>query len=144
MRHSVALALATLFLGSCVKDDDATPPTHPLQGDPVGQTLNIKVKADEWEEHGTPGDDAYGYEVRKSAYLLTEDMVEHGTVQLSVQRGSGNWMPLPMLASEGAPEDMDWSYTYEAGHVRIHLDRNSEAFEAPDHLITFRLVVFSE
>jgi hypothetical protein len=143
MRSILSLALAALVLASCTKDD-AEPRTHPLQANMVGQTSNFKVKADEWEEHGTPGDDAYGYQVRKNAHLLTEGIMENGTVHLYVQRGAGNWLALPVQAHAGGPEDLDWNFTYEVGHVYVQIDRNGEAFDAPSDQMTFRLVVFSE
>jgi len=135
-------ACALLLLGGCQADDNATPRTHPLQEDLAGQEFSFKIKSDEWVEQGVPGNDTYGYSVGKDVYILTAGSVANGTVRLYIRRGPGNWAELPMLSSQGAPEGVNWSFTYEVDKVRVMIDRSGEAFGAPEQMHTFKVVVF--
>lgn len=135
-------ACVMLLLGACRPDDNATPRTHPLQEDLAGQEFSFKVKSDEWVEQGVPGNDTYGHAVNKDVYILTEGSVQNGTVRLYIRRGPGNWAELPMLRGQGAPEDVNWRFTYGVNKVRVMIDRNGEAFSAPEQMHTFKVVVF--
>jgi len=93
-------------------------------------------------EQGVPGNDTYGHAVTKDVYILTPGSVEHGTVRLYIRRGPGNWAALPMGRDQGAPEDVNWRFTYDVNKVRVMIDRNGETFGPPDQMHTFKLVVF--
>lgn len=143
MRHFAPLALCSLMLlSACGTDDNAEPRPHPLQGGMVGQEFGFKVKAEEWQPHGTPGSDTHGFAVMKDVYLLSPGVEQHNVVQLFVRRDLNNWVLLPMQAHEGAPEDVNWRYVCGTNKIQVAIDRSGEAFSAPGHLLTFKVVVF--
>lgn len=143
MRPALTLTVCSLFLlGACRPDDNATPRTHPLQQDLAGQEFSFKVKTEDWVEQGIPGNDTYGHAVNKDVHILTAGSVEHGTVRLYIRRGMGNWAELPMLRGQGAPADVNWRFTYDVNKVRVMIDRSGEAFDPPEEMQTFKVVVF--
>lgn len=143
MRHTALLALAALLvLGSCNKDENATPPRMTGQEDLVGQDFHFKVKADEWEAHGTPGDDTHGFMVLKDVSILTDAIAQNGTVRVYLKRANNNWSELPLQADQGSPGSVNWRFTYRAGLIQIFIDKNGESFSQPDQLMTFKAVVF--
>jgi hypothetical protein len=143
MRLPFTLALASLLLlGGCTDKENVTPRPPIGQEDLMGQDFHFKVKADEWETHGTPGDDLFGYMVSKDVYILTDAIAQNGVVRVYVKRANNNWAQLPLQAHQGAPGGVNWRFTYRAGSVQVFIDRNGENFSPPDELMTFKVVVF--
>lgn len=143
MRTLASLAFASLLLfAGCDEKDQATPRLPAGPQDVGGQEYHFKVKAEEWEQYGTPGDDIQGYSIIKDVYILTDALAQNGTVRVYLGRGAGNWTELPLLAHQGAPGGYNWNFTYRAGSVRIFIDRNGEMFDAPDQVSSFKVVVF--
>ena len=143
MRLSTLVALsAALLLGACDKDENATPRPPLGQEDMLGQDYHFKVKPEEWEPHGTPGDDLYGFVVSKDVPILTDALAQNGIVRVYVKRASNNYAQLPLQAHQGAPGGVNWRFTYRAGSVQVLIDRNGENFSPPDELMTFKVVVF--
>lgn len=143
MRIPTILALTALFaLGGCTKDENS--PLGPPNGqeDLVGQEFSFKVKSEEWEAFGTPGDDTHGYAAIGEVYILTDENTQNGTVRVYVKRGTNNWAELPMLADQGAPLGVNWRFTCRAGSVQVIIDRNGAAFDPPNELMVFKAVVF--
>jgi hypothetical protein len=143
MRLTASLALATLLvLGSCSDKETAAPRPPIGQEDLMGQDFHFKVKPEEWETHGTPGDDLSGYMVIKDVYILTDAIAQNGVVRVYLERANNNWAQLPLQAHQGAPGGVNWRFTYRAGSVQVFIDRNGESFSPPDALMTFKVVVF--
>lgn len=142
MRITALLVLSAVLLAGCDKDENAKPRPPIGQEDLVGQDLHFKVKPDEWEAHGTPGDDTHGYAVMKDVHILTDATAQHGTVRVYLRKGHNNWAQLPLKAHQGAPSGFNWRFTYRANLVQVFIDRNGEAFSPPDQLMTFKVVVF--
>ena len=143
MRLTASLALASLLLLGGCSDKETAAPRPPIgQEDLMGQDFHFKVKPEEWEAHGTPGDDLSGYSVVKDVYILTDALAQNGTVRVYVKRANNNWAQLPLQAHQGAPGGVNWRFTYRAGSVQVLIDRNGESFSPPDQLMTFRVVVF--
>ncbi len=143
MRIPVALTLASLLaLCACDKDENAGP-RPPLGEDQlVGQEFHFKVKTEDWIVNGLPGDDTYGFAAKSTVNILTEGILENGTVRVYLKRASGNWAELPQWAHQGAPHGANWNYTLHPEQVKILIDRNGEAFAPPEEMMTFRVVVF--
>jgi hypothetical protein len=143
MRLTASLALASLLLlGSCSDKETAAPRPPIGQDDLMGQDFHFKVKPEEWETHGTPGDDLSGYMVIKDVYILTDAIAQNGVVRVYLKRANNNWAQLPLQAHQGAPGGVNWRFTYRAGSVQVFIDRNGESFSPPDALMTFKVVVF--
>jgi hypothetical protein len=143
MRLTASLALASLLLlGSCSDKETAAPRPPIGQDDLMGQDFHFKVKPEEWETHGTPGDDLSGYMVIKDVYILTDAIAQNGVVRVYLKRANNNWAQLPLQAHQGAPGGVNWRFTYRAGSVQVFIDRNGESLSPPDALMTFKVVVF--
>ena len=143
MRTQVLLALIlAVMLGACTRDDDADARPPFSQPELSGYEFGFKVKAEDWEAQGTPGDDTQGYSAISEVYLLTEEIIQNGTVRVYVKRGINNWAELPMQASQNAPHGVNWRFTCRAGSVQVLMDRNGESFDPPGELMVFKVVVF--
>ena len=143
MRFQVLLALALSFaLGACIKDEDADARPPFSQQALSGYEFGFKVKAEDWEAQGMPGDDTYGYSAISEVYLLTDDIIQNGTVRVYVKRGTNNWAELPVQASQNAPHGVNWRFTCRAGSVQVLMDRNGESFDPPGEMMVFKVVVF--
>jgi len=140
---AILLTASLLLLGSCTEKENASPrPPIIGQEDLTGQDFHFKVKAEEWETHGTPGDDLAGYMISKNVSILTDDIAQNGTVRVYVKRANNNFAELPIQAHQGAPGGVNWRFTHRAGSVQIFIDRNGETFTPPDQVMTFKVVVF--
>ncbi len=146
MRTTTALALVPLFLVSACNKDDAQDPRHPTQGsqDIIGESFHFKVKPDEWDPHGTPGDDTHGYAVSKNVHMISEAIAATGIVRVHLQRDNTGWVELPVLAHQGAPGGVNWRSIHRAGEVEIRLDQNGASFSRPDQVMTFKVVAFAQ
>lgn len=140
---AILLTASLILLGSCTEKENAEPRPPMGQQDLVGQDFHFKVKAEEWETHGTPGDDLSGYMINKDVAILTNDIAVSGTVRVYVKRTNNNFAELPIQAHQGAPGGVNWRFTHRAGSVQIFIDRNGETFTPPDQVMTFKVVVFA-
>ena len=143
MRIASVLALAVLFaVIGCTKDENS--PLGPPNGqeDLVGQEFSFKVKSEQWEVSGNPGDDTQGYAAISDVYLLTDEILQNGTVRVYVKRGFNNWAELPLQADQNAPHGVNWRFTCRAGSVQVLIDRNGESFDPPGEMMVFKAVVF--
>ena len=89
---SATLLIAAFLLSACDKTED-TEPRPPLGGDSgslVGQDYHFKIKSEDWESYGTPGDDLFGYSGTHNVNIITDAIAQHGTVKLYVMRNFGN------------------------------------------------------
>lgn len=139
---AIFLTASLLLLGSCTEKENTSPRPPIGQEDLTGQDFHFKVKAEEWETHGTPGDDLSGYTVSKDVYILTDAIAQNGTVRVYVKRANNNFAELPTQAHQGAPGGVNWRFSYRANLVQIFIDKNGAFFNAPDEVMTFKVVVF--
>jgi hypothetical protein len=145
MKPALIPAAITLLLATACNEGETVQPRPPLggQGELVGQDFHFKIKPDEWEAFGTPGDEASGYVGTANASILSNEIAQHGTVRLYVMRNFGNYAQLPMLGHEGGPLGLNWRFTYRAGSVQVILDKNGAPFSPPGEVTSFKLVVFA-
>ncbi len=141
----LAAAAMILVLAGCDKDRDAASPRSPIvQDGAVPQSAIVKVKSDEWELVGTPGDDTYGYKVTKNSSLITAAVLQHGSVHVFLQRSNGSLQELPLLAGQGGPGGVNLRYQASVGQVTITVDRAGEEFSAPGEMLTFKVLVYTD
>ncbi len=139
MIRYTTLLLASIFaLSGCNKNDPTPPFTQEQQ---VMETRNLKISPDDWEPYGIPGDDTHGYAATATSPILDQTIVSEGLVQLHLQRSNGGWLPLPATIEQGAPDGMNWRFTYYPNGIRITLDRNGAKVTPPDVPLVFRLSV---
>ncbi len=144
MRSITILALSALFLFSACTDDEPARPRPIVSAEDLpGQSHMFKLNSDAWSEHGTLGDDTYGYMAVGCVDLITEAIISDGRVRLYIQRANNNWAELPLSAHQGAPGGMNWRFVHGPGVVKILIDRNGESFSSPDEALVFKAVVFT-
>ena len=145
MRTLPCLAFIGLVLMCGCRVEDPAAPRSPLivQDETVPQSTIIKVKTDDWEQHGTPGDDMFGYRVERNVEIITAGSIQHGAIQVFLQRSNGALSELPLLSGAGGPGGSNLRHQVHVGRVVITVDRAGEAFAAPGEMLTFKVLAYS-
>ncbi len=130
---------ASMLLISCDKDGAGPTPSPFTQEHMALQSQTVKIKAEEWEPFGVPGDDTHGYAATANVHVIDHHINANGVVRVQMQRSFNAWIELPITMAEGGPKNMNWRFDHKPGQIRIIIDRNGAAVEPPEEMLVFRV-----